>query len=116
MQTLISAENTWMLFAILVVIAAVSIRLEQRFLWAAKVSACVLCLVFAMALANIRVIPADAPAYDFVWTYLVPLAIPFLLSSVTSVVTELGAAQQFCQTIIGETPHRWLKSTAIDPK
>ena len=68
-----------MLFAILVVIAAVSIRLEQRFLWAAKVSACVLCLVFAMALANIRVIPADAPAYDFVWTYLVPLAIPFLL-------------------------------------
>ena len=79
MQTLISAENTWMLFAILVVIAAVSIRLEQRFLWAAKVSACVLCLVFAMALANIRVIPADAPAYDFVWTYLVPLAIPFLL-------------------------------------
>ena len=79
MSTLISTDNTWMLFAILVVIAAVSIRLEQRFLWAAKVSACVLCLVFAMALANFRVIPTDAPAYDFVWSYLVPLAIPFLL-------------------------------------
>ena len=68
-----------MLFAILVVIAAVSIRLEQRFLWAAKVSACVLCLVFAMVLANLRIIPTDAPAYDFIWSYLVPLAIPFLL-------------------------------------
>ena len=68
-----------MLFAILVVIAAVSIRLEQRFLWAAKVSACVLCLVFAMILANLRIIPTDAPAYDFIWSYLVPLAIPFLL-------------------------------------
>ena len=79
MSTLISAENTWMLFAILVVIAAVSIRLEQRFLWAAKVSACVLCLVFAMVLANLRIIPTDAPAYDFIWSYLVPLAIPFLL-------------------------------------
>ncbi len=79
MSTLISAENTWMLFAILVVIAAVSIRLEQRFLWAARVSACVLCLVFAMALANLRIIPTDAPAYDFIWSYLVPLAIPFLL-------------------------------------
>ena len=79
METLISAENTWMLFAILVVIAAVSIHLEQRFLWAAKVSACVLCLVFAMALANLRVIPTDAAAYDFIWSYLVPLAIPFLL-------------------------------------
>ncbi len=79
MSTLISADNTWMLFAILVVIAAVSIRLEQRFLWAAKVSACVLCLVFAMALANLRVIPTEAAAYDFIWSYLVPLAIPFLL-------------------------------------
>ena len=68
-----------MLFAILVVIAAVSIRLEQCFLWAAKVSACVLCLVFAMILANLRIIPTDAPAYDFIWAYLVPLAIPFLL-------------------------------------
>ena len=79
MTTLISADNTWMLFAILVVIAAVSIRLEQSFQWAAKVSACVLCLVFAMALANLRVIPTEAPAYDFIWSYLVPLAIPFLL-------------------------------------
>ena len=79
MPTLISADNTWMLFAILVIIAAVSIRLEQSFAWAAKVSACVLCLVFAMALANLHVIPTDAPAYDFVWSYLVPLAIPFLL-------------------------------------
>ena len=79
MSTVISADNSWMLFAILVVIAAVSIRLEQRFLWAAKVSACVLCLVFAMILANLRIIPTDAPAYDFIWSYLVPLAIPFLL-------------------------------------
>ena len=79
MSTLISADNSWMLFAILVVIAAVSIRLEQRFLWAAKVSACVLCLVFAMILANLRIIPTDAPAYDFIWSYLVPLAIPLLL-------------------------------------
>ena len=79
MSTFISADNSWMLFAILVVIAAVSIRLEQRFLWAAKVSACVLCLVLAMVLANLRIIPTDAPAYDFIWSYLVPLAIPFLL-------------------------------------
>ena len=79
MSTLISTDNSWMLFAILVVIAAVSIRLEQRFLWAAKVSACVLCLVFAMILSDLRIIPTDAPAYDFIWSYLVPLAIPFLL-------------------------------------
>ena len=32
-----------------------------------------------MILANLRIIPTDAPAYDFIWSYLVPLAIPFLL-------------------------------------
>lgn len=68
-----------MLFAVLTVIAAFSLRLEQRYLWAAKVSGCILCLVMAMALANLRVIPTDAEAYDFVWGYIVPLAIPFLL-------------------------------------
>lgn len=68
-----------MLFAVLTVIAAFSLWLEQRYLWAAKVSGCVLCLVMAMALANLHVIPTDAGAYDFVWGYIVPLAIPFLL-------------------------------------
>lgn len=79
MSTLISSDNTWMLFAVLTVIAAFSLWLEQRYLWAAKVSGCILCLVMAMALANLRVIPTDAEAYDFVWGYIVPLAIPFLL-------------------------------------
>lgn len=79
MSALISADNSWMLFAVLVMIAAVSIRLEQRYRWAAQVSACMLCLVFSMALANLRVIPTDAAAYDFVWGYIVPLSIPFLL-------------------------------------
>lgn len=79
MSTLISSENTWMLFAVLTVIAAFSLWLEQKYKWAAKVSGCVLCLVMAMALANLRVIPTDAGAYDFVWGYIVPLAIPFLL-------------------------------------
>ena len=79
MTTLISADNSWLLFAIIVVIAAAAIYLEQTYKWAAKVSACVLCLIFAMILANLRVIPTEAPAYDFVWGYVVPLAIPFLL-------------------------------------
>ena len=79
MPTLIPADNAWMLFAILVVIAAAAIWLEQHCKWAAKVSACVICLILAMILANLRVIPTDAGAYDFVWGYIVPLAIPFLL-------------------------------------
>ena len=79
MTTLISVDNTWLLFAILTVIAAGAIWLEQTYKWAARMSGCVICLIAAMLLANLRIIPTDAPAYDFVWGYVVPLAIPFLL-------------------------------------
>ena len=79
MTTLIPVDSTWILFAILVVIAAVAIWLEQKYKWASTMTACVLCLIMAMVLANLRIIPTDAPAYDFVWGYVVPLAVPFLL-------------------------------------
>lgn len=36
-------------------------------------------LIGAMILSNLNIIPADAPAYDFVWDYVVPTAIPLLL-------------------------------------
>ncbi len=79
MKTLISADHTMALFAVLVVIAALAIYLEQHYRWASRLSGCVLALLGAMALSNLRVIPADAKAYDFVWDYIVPMAIPMLL-------------------------------------
>ncbi|MCQ2406615.1 MAG: DUF819 family protein [Oscillospiraceae bacterium] len=79
MATLISADNTWVLFGIIVIIAAVAIYLEQTYKWAAKLSGCVIALVLAMLAANLQLIPTDAPAYDFVWSYVVPVAIPMLL-------------------------------------
>ena len=77
--TFISPENTWVLWAILTGIAALSIYLEQTYSWASKVTGCIIGLVGAMLLANFKIIPTDAPAYDQVWGYVVPLAIPLLL-------------------------------------
>ncbi len=79
MTSLISADNTWALWAILTGIAALAIYLEQRYAWAGKVTGCVIALIAAMILSNTRVIPLDSPVYDNVWTYVVPLAIPLLL-------------------------------------
>ncbi len=79
MTSLISPDNTWALMAIMTVIAAGAIVLEQRFSWASKVTGCVIALIGAMILSNLRIIPLDAPAYDLVWAYVVPLAIPLLL-------------------------------------
>ncbi len=59
--------------------AAFSIYLEQKYEWASKVTGAIIALVGAMILVNINVIPVQAPAYDAVWTYVIPLAIPLLL-------------------------------------
>lgn len=77
--SLISPENTWALWAILTGIAALSIWLEQNYKWASKVTGAIIGLVCAMVLANLKIIPTDAPTYDNVWGYVVPLALPMLL-------------------------------------
>lgn len=79
MHTLISPDDTWTLWAVIVFGAAASIWLEQTYTWAAKVSGPVLALILAMVLSNTRIMPADAPSYAFVGDFLVPLAIPLLL-------------------------------------
>lgn len=79
MNSLISTDNTWALWAILVGITAISIYLEQTYKWAAKVTGAIIGLLLAMFLANIKVIPTEAATYDNVWNYIVPLGIPMLL-------------------------------------
>lgn len=79
MNTLISPDNTWALLAIITGSAAISIYLEQTYKWAAKMSGAIVALIFALVLSNFNIIPTDAPAYDMVWSYVVPLAIPLLL-------------------------------------
>ena len=58
---------------------AASIYLEQTYRWAARLSGPVLGLLMAMLLSNLRIMPTSAPAYDVIWDYLVPVAIPLLL-------------------------------------
>lgn len=79
MKTLISPDNIWALWAILTGIAALSIWLEQKYEWGSKITGCVLALLIAMILSNLKIIPLDAPTYDHVWDYVVPFALPMLL-------------------------------------
>lgn len=88
----IKPDNTWVLWAFMVGWAAISIYLEQRYQWASKISGAIIALIGAMVLANLNIIPTDAPAYDAVWTYVVPLAIPMLLfkCNITKIWKESG--------------------------
>lgn len=76
---LIGADNTWMLWTVCALGAAAAIYLEQRYKWAAKMTGAILALIFAIVLSNFGIIPMDAPVWDAVWGYVVPLAIPLLL-------------------------------------
>lgn len=78
-NTLISADNTWVLWGIISGWVGLSIYLEQKYAWAAKMSGAIVALIGALVLTNLNIIPTDAPVYDIVWGYVVPLAIPLLL-------------------------------------
>ena len=77
--TFIAADDTWVLWTVLAVCAALAIYLEQKYAWASKVTGCILATAFTLVLANLSIIPTDAPVYDAVWGYVVPLAVPLLL-------------------------------------
>lgn len=76
--TLISADQHWILWAILVSAAAFGV-LAEKTKWGSKLSAVVLSILATFLLSNLSIIPTSAPAYDVVWSYIVPLAIPLLL-------------------------------------
>ena len=70
----------------------IAIWLEQTYKWAAKISGPVIALVMAMVLSNVGIMPTQAPCYDFVSDYLVPLAIPLLLmrANLVKIARETG--------------------------
>jgi uncharacterized membrane protein len=76
---LISATQTWAIWAVLLGAAAFGFLAENSRL-GRKLSGAILTMGLTFTLSNLGVIPADqVPAYDVVWGYLVPLAIPLLL-------------------------------------
>jgi uncharacterized membrane protein len=78
MNTLIGAEHSWPLWAVMLSAAAFGLWAERTRL-GARLSGAVLAIAATFLLSNLHVIPVQAPAYDVVWSYFVPLAIPLLL-------------------------------------
>ncbi|WP_047684467.1 MULTISPECIES: DUF819 domain-containing protein [Xenorhabdus] len=78
-STLISADNSLMLWAFIMIAVACAIMFEQKYKWATKIPGAVIALVIAILASNLHIIPTEAPVYDAVWGYIVPLAIPLLL-------------------------------------
>lgn len=90
--TLISADDTWVLWTILIVFATISIYCEQHYKWAEKLSGPVIGLILAIVATNVKLIPASAPVYDTVWDYCIPLAVAMLLfrADIKKIIKDTG--------------------------
>ncbi|MGP5210119.1 DUF819 family protein [Psychrobacter alimentarius] len=90
METLIQADDHLALWTFVLVAATSAIFIEQRYKWASKIPGAVIALLIAITASNLKIIPTDAPTYDIVWGYIVPLAIPLLLfkTNIQSLVKE----------------------------
>ena len=77
-MTLIASENSIALMAALFVIAGGAF-LAERTRVGAHLTGAVIAILAAIIAANLGIIPHAAPAYDFVFTYFVPILIPLFL-------------------------------------
>jgi uncharacterized membrane protein len=90
-KSLIPADQNWLVLAALLVVAALGLWAE-RTKWGARMSGSVIIILGAMVLSNVSLIPTEAPIYDIVWSYFVPLAIPLLLfkADLRKIIKETG--------------------------
>ncbi len=109
--SIISSDWQFAVWASLLAVASFAFWAETNRL-GRTLSGAVIALGTAMILSNTGIIPKSAPAYDVVWTYMVPMAIPMLLfkANLRRIIPEtrgmlaaflLGAVGSVCGVIIG---------------
>ena len=77
-MALITPEQKFALWSVLLLAAAYGLWIEKT-RWGTKISGTVVTIGVTFILSTFKIIPHQAPTYDNVWSYLVPLAIPLLL-------------------------------------
>src|SRR3546814_703293 len=82
-----------------------------------RVSGVMFVIAIAIALSHFDIIPASAPVYDAIWTYLVPLAIALFLlrADLFSIVVEGGRTLvAFLFGAVGVVVGAWLGAWLLD--
>lgn len=114
--SLIPAGDTFALLAVFFAIAVVGASLEKTKL-GRRVSGVMFVIAIAIALSHFDIIPASAPVYDAIWTYLVPLAIALFLlrADLFSIVVEGGRTLvAFLFGAVGVVVGAWLGAWLLD--
>ncbi len=90
-SSLINPDQTWLLWAVLVLAGYFGIWAEKTKI-GSKLSGAVIAILTTFILSNLSIIPSSSEVYDTVWSYLVPLAIPTLLfkANIKRIIKEAG--------------------------
>lgn len=114
--SLIPADNSFAILAVFFALAAIGAALEKTRV-GQRVSGVLIVVAISLALANLGVMPAWAPAYGVIWTYLVPLAIALFLvkADLISIVVEGGRTLiAFLFGAVGVMVGAWLGALLLD--
>lgn len=76
---LIPVEADFALWGILIGCVAFGFWAERKTRWGRRVTGILVTMMAAMILANLKIIPTDAPTYHTIWDMLLPIALPLLL-------------------------------------
>src|SRR3546814_6783517 len=114
--SLIPAGDAFALLAVFFSLAVAGASLEKTRL-GRRVSGVMFVIAIAIALSHFDVVPASAPVYDAIWTYLVPLAIALFLlrADLFSIVVEGGRTLvAFLFGTVGVVVGAWLGARLLD--
>lgn len=78
-NTLIGADQTILLWAVVLLLVAAAIILEQRFKWASTLSSTMLVIIGGFILANVGVIPHSSDVFSSMTSVILVCSIPLLL-------------------------------------
>lgn len=78
-MSLISADSTALLWALILGIAAFGFWSQQHTRWGRALTGIIVAMAMAMLLSNLRIMPAHSPVYDSIFSQILPMAIPMLL-------------------------------------
>lgn len=119
-SSLLAPDSGFGIFALLALIAGVSLRAETCAV-GARISGVVIAILCGMLFSNLRILPFESPVYDFIWSHglLFGLVILLLQADLRRILRETGRVLlAFCLGAIGtvlgalaafmlfsETPH-----------
>lgn len=92
MSSIISADQTLLLWAVILVSVVISIVLEQKFKWAAAVGSVVIVIIIGLALSNTHVIPYESNTFTQIGNIVLPCAIPLFLfkANIKQIIKDSG--------------------------